>query len=1059
MSDTYTGTLDPSPSYTLQIGQLFPDNDDRQGSLVEIDALPPGASVDNIFYFNGTAVGQYFRRVIDGPIRAAYCGILPDGSNMTTALQDALNHADITTIVFDYSWPADIVINGTVTVPAGKVLEFKMGNRITGTGTVTGGIIDAPDTNECFASTVTWTPGGTTKNYYSAKWFGAKGDGTTQDDVVIQRIFDFITNNHSLVKPVYFPRGNYLLNNGILGYRWNGTDYQLWTGTFYGELDSRGGTDTSLTIFTCTANMADQFMFGFQRARSVVFKNIRLRGRYSLPTTFTPTNVFRYTKSQWNDVAIRDEPNSPHCCINIDPFSISTPADGGYDGVWTSFYRGSTRGGSSSMHFSQCRFEQAPVGFACSINAWTQNAEIISIERTSFAFCKAAYAAGQAQTKENLLNDIRVWEATRTVIECTEYGEGQGAPPYINGMNIAGSVYSLIFCTAPYPLVGKHIFAESILKLGLHASATATASLSESTFNFAGGEGGFPSADYIARGNWNLTDCTTRYYDNGKHRLKLAPWASNVQIVGGTISLVPIQAFLTPDADVRNANIIGAKLYGTNNSLLYNTVMHESIYQWPLLIGSVLPNRFSFEIGFGSEGGRYKIFYNTSSPDAYTILENAVLTVASSGDSTLTLSASALQRVQVGDYLITDGTANYNYLDEGTLDRFPVLGRVKTIVGTTVTLSGASVNVPVGTTASIPVLVNWIRMVNMPLCCNITNASNVLTNVDAYLGSYPPVGTRLEHPYIPAGVYVTAFDGTARTITLSGNCTGSENDVTIINGKPELQGEMNYDLSVAASYPLLEGAVFTINRDSNYNKRGDACIIRRTIMSAASNRTKWVEPLGYGFRRIDVAKLRWQGASPDTTFYLTDSGKEGLFKYDASDTTTADNGATVIKGSGTVRFKRIIDDNFYDARWFGKSTIYFDTTTNANTLVGAAYRYAGLKVLIVDKQYSWKNGTADADLVQLFNYEVDSFTSGSDTSRTVAADMVITQILVNPASNLAAFEAGTSLGTDDVVTNQAVSSGGWTVFVPNKYYASSGSLYFGGLTSSTQIKIVKMPLS
>jgi hypothetical protein len=67
--------------------------------------------------------------------------------------------------------------------------------------------------------------------------------------------------------------------------------------------------------------------------------------------------------------------------------------------------------------------------------------------------------------------------------------------------------------------------------------------------------------------------------------------------------------------------------------------------------------------------------------------------------------------------------------------------------------------------------------------------------------------------------------------------------------------------------------------------------------------------------------------------------------------------------------------------------------------------------------------------------------------------------LVNPSSNLSAFEVGTSSGADDVVANQAVNTGGWTVFHPNKYFASSGSLFFGGISASTDIKIVKIPLS
>lgn len=100
MRTTFTGTIYPSISLTSQNGDVFPESsnfpdvDNYQGTFVEVTSLPTGASVDNIFYFNGSSAGNYFKRVIDGPIRAAQCGVFADGSDVSAQLHAAMNHAD-----------------------------------------------------------------------------------------------------------------------------------------------------------------------------------------------------------------------------------------------------------------------------------------------------------------------------------------------------------------------------------------------------------------------------------------------------------------------------------------------------------------------------------------------------------------------------------------------------------------------------------------------------------------------------------------------------------------------------------------------------------------------------------------------------------------------------------------------------------------------------------------------------------------------------------------------------------------------------------------------------
>src|SRR5579871_5261695 len=55
----------------------------------------------------------------------------------------------------------------------------------------------------------------------------------------------------------------------------------------------------------------------------------------------------------------------------------------------------------------------------------------------------------------------------------------------------------------------------------------------------------------------------------------------------------------------------------------------------------------------------------------------------------------------------------------------------------------------------------------------------------------------------------------------------------------------------------------------------------------------------------------------DQVIIVSDPGQEGMFKPDPSDRSTPDDSAmTLVSGSG-MRFKRIIDGQSLNARWFG----------------------------------------------------------------------------------------------------------------------------------------------
>jgi hypothetical protein len=82
-----------------------------------------------------------------------------------------------------------------------------------------------------------------------------------------------------------------------------------------------------------------------------------------------------------------------------------------------------------------------------------------------------------------------------------------------------------------------------------------------------------------------------------------------------------------------------------------------------------------------------------------------------------------------------------------------------------------------------------------------------------------------------------------------------------------------------------------------------------------------------------------------------------------------------------------------------------------------------------------------------------STTLSADGSIVEGAGTVTDLIVVKSEGNLAALTIGTTLGGTDVLTAQAVTAGTWTNFSVFAFNTSAYTLYFGGITSPTIIKV------
>jgi hypothetical protein len=206
--EVYTGDIDVSPIVLNDSVTIYPDN--RQGTLALIPSLPPGASVDDLFYFSVS--GDYYERVIDGPFRAVCANIVP-GSDQTTLLQTVLNDSRISTLLFDIPGGASITVNGSLTIPAGKVIQFTNENILTGTGTITvNGKIEA-GFYQVFDTSLTIAGINKANTPLYPEWWGATGDGSTNDSAAFTALFSSCNTDFPII--VYLRGVTYLLSNSV----------------------------------------------------------------------------------------------------------------------------------------------------------------------------------------------------------------------------------------------------------------------------------------------------------------------------------------------------------------------------------------------------------------------------------------------------------------------------------------------------------------------------------------------------------------------------------------------------------------------------------------------------------------------------------------------------------------------------------------------------------------------------------------------------------------------------------------------------------------------------
>lgn len=163
----------------------------------------------------------------------------------------------------------------------------------------------------------------------------------------------------------------------------------------------------------------------------------------------------------------------------------------------------------------------------------------------------------------------------------------------------------------------------------------------------------------------------------------------------------------------------------------------------------------------------------------------------------------------------------------------------------------------------------------------------------------------------------TALNNTAENEFLRGGMFGES--ALSAEGTTTMQGAYNNSVSPQIVTSTTAGAVAI--------KRGSASDTDNvlTVQNGAGTNTFSVNGNGEVtspnmIPKLTVSQIRALSGTVNNNYYVTDSGKEGVFKYDSSDVTSADNLGTILVTSDGKRFKRIYNNQVH-ASWFNNGAL------------------------------------------------------------------------------------------------------------------------------------------
>lgn len=700
--------------------------------------------------------------------------IQANGTDQGAIISTALASSTCAGLVFDLPFGSQITISTTLNAN-GKILKFNSGNSLTGTGTVYNAIYKfSNNLSKAFDLTINHTNVKVDTPNISVMVFGATGNGVTDDQPALQKASDTIIANPTLTRNLWFPGGNYLINNPWMLYYWDGSEYQQFTINIIGTSGVQGSNLIGFPRIIC--NYTDSFAIGVQRAYGGGIRGISVEG----PWTCNLSNDQFYTNPTWSVIApnMRDTQWSPSAGIVLDPFTGIVPADGGYPRM-TSWYKGpSTASGLTGFNINEALVKGFTVGILNSPNGVTQQGEDCSIQEIQIDYCKVAIVYCQRQSDRTLIHNLRSWYYLNTIIDINSYGACQGTIAAIDGINVAGVVYQLFNLNCQKSLSIRNIYAENFFKIGQVFGLYTGVSIDSSNFEFYISPTNLQPDIHFNFMNVQISNSVARYYDDLFNK-RLRGKVRNVKFTNTWLDAPPLIigefSSIYFNCNYENCPIGNAFLLGAHN----DTMFFNSMSRIPVLHG-----KFSIQDYIGTDGDNpygfdsptdskmvYK--FDCTSFNRYILyLNNPPIQITPDSNRTCTIVLDSTKYTfQPNDYIFDFYTLN-------------IIGRISIVNGNNITITEIPINIVNGTYYMS--LIYWVYVTNGNFIGDLIAGSNIITNVYLTSIKQPVLGTRYEHPALPKTTCITAYDPIQNTVTISLPATKTMSKQNFINGNPEI---------------------------------------------------------------------------------------------------------------------------------------------------------------------------------------------------------------------------------------------------------------------------------
>jgi hypothetical protein len=366
------------------------------------------------------------------------------------------------------------------------------------------------------------------EGYLNVKWFGAKGDGTTDDWAPVQKAVFTITRNDIYPRKLFFPRGpfgsRYVLSKTIVCANLDATNHKYIQTSILLSGDP-GNTRLATTPTELYGNFKNGPVVCYQLCKGGGAEGLSIMSTYVGPTVADST-FYSSNLTDYYDATVRDDRYSPQCLIAVDPFSYGTvPPGGGYPGL-TSYYTTASSqpfsgSGSTGQTFYDLQLQSSNIGIIYSSNGATQNAESMTVNHIFMVNCRIGFVSCQTEEKSNKYTDILAWGGIHTLFANGIYGAGGVGQIYVADVNMAGKnnrfiSWNLSGFTASY---FNNIYSESLGRFGeLYGGYGVVSHIDNSIFGFAtiselGGK--MPAYHIFAPRDTKFSNSEMRMYGTG----------------------------------------------------------------------------------------------------------------------------------------------------------------------------------------------------------------------------------------------------------------------------------------------------------------------------------------------------------------------------------------------------------------------------------------------------------------------------------------------------------------------------------------------------------------